>query len=79
MKIKSVKISAKRAFPAAAIPPAIRKVLAGNAAAKAVFEKMPPSHRNEYVKWISEAKKEETMQRRLSQLIPKLLAKEGEK
>ena len=58
----------------AKVSSALKKTLAGNAAAKAVFEKMPPSHRNEYVKWILEAKKEETMQRRLDQLIPKLLA-----
>ncbi len=57
------------------MPSAVKKTLAKNAVAKAVFEKMPPSHRNEYVKWISEAKKEETMQGRLDQLIPKLLAK----
>jgi len=57
------------------MPPAVKKALAKNAVAKAVFEKMPPSHRNEYVKWISAAKKEETRQRQLDQLIPKLLAK----
>jgi uncharacterized protein YdeI (YjbR/CyaY-like superfamily) len=68
-------MSARIKSKALPVPPAVKKALAGNATAKAVFEKMPPSHRNEYVKWISEAKKDETMQRRLDQLIPKLLAK----
>jgi uncharacterized protein YdeI (YjbR/CyaY-like superfamily) len=68
-------MSAQIKSKALPVPPAVKKALAENAVAKAVFEKMPPSHRNEYVKWISDAKKEETMQRRLDQLIPKLLAK----
>lgn len=68
MKVKFKSASLK-------VPTAVKKALAGNVKAKAVFEDMPPSHRNEYVKWISEAKKEETKQRRIEQLIPKLLAK----
>ena len=67
MKAKLISASAR-------VSAVIEKTLAGNVIAKAVFEKMPPSHRNEYVKWILEAKKEETKQRRIEQLIPKLLA-----
>ena len=57
------------------IPPAVRKTLAAHPKAGAIFDKMPPSHQREYVKWIMEAKKAETLQRRLDQLVPKLLAK----
>ena len=68
-------MSAQIKSKARPVPLAVKKTLAENAIAKAVFEKMPPSHRNEYVKWISKARQEETKQRRLDQLIPKLLAK----
>jgi hypothetical protein len=60
-----------------AVPPAIKKALAKEPKAKAIFDKMSFSHQKEYVKWITDAKKPETMQRRLEQLIPKLLAKAG--
>jgi uncharacterized protein YdeI (YjbR/CyaY-like superfamily) len=55
------------------------KALAANPEAKAILDKLPESHRNEYLKWIGEAKKETTMQRRLQKLIPMLLAKKSTK
>jgi uncharacterized protein YdeI (YjbR/CyaY-like superfamily) len=64
---------------AVAIPPVIKKALAKEPRAQAIFAKLPPSHRREYVKWITEAKKEETINRRLAKLIPKLLEKFGSK
>ena len=33
--------------------------------AKPAFERFPPSHKREYVEWITEAKREETRNRRL--------------
>ncbi len=59
--------------------PALEKTLAANSEAEAIFDKLPESHRNEYLKWIGEAKKEATMQRRLQKLIPMLLAKTSAK
>ena len=59
--------------------PALEKTLAANSEAEAIFDKLPESHRNEYLKWIGEAKKEATMQRRLQKLIPMLLAKKSAK
>jgi uncharacterized protein YdeI (YjbR/CyaY-like superfamily) len=51
-------------------PPAdLLAALASNAKARATFEGFPPSHRREYVEWITEAKQEATRQRRLSQAI----------
>ena len=38
-------------------------------AAAAQFEKFPPSHRREYIEWITEAKTEATRQRRLDQAV----------
>ncbi len=68
-------MSAKPKTKALPVPAAVKKALAGNATAKAVIEKMSPSHRDEYAKWILEAKKKETTRRRIEQLISKLQAK----
>ena len=38
-------------------------------AAQAAFEKISPSHKREYVKWIAEAKREDTRARRLQTAI----------
>jgi uncharacterized protein YdeI (YjbR/CyaY-like superfamily) len=58
------------------VPPALRKTLNANPKAKAAFSKLPYSHKREYVSWITSAKKEETVQRRLKQFVPMLLAKQ---
>ena len=60
--------AAKAAKPAA-VPADLAKALKGNAKARATFEKFPSSHRREYVEWITEAKREETRQRRLDTAI----------
>ncbi|MCX6036928.1 MAG: YdeI/OmpD-associated family protein [Chloroflexi bacterium] len=36
------------------------------------FSKLPPSHRKNYIAWISDAKKEETRQRRIQEAIGRL-------
>jgi hypothetical protein len=48
-----------------------------NKEAKAFFDKLSYSHKQEYVTWINEAKKEETRQRRVLKTIEML--KEGRK
>ena len=40
-----------------------------NARARATFEAFSPSHRREYIEWITEAKKEETRAKRLAQTL----------
>ena len=40
-----------------------------NKLARATFERFPPSQQREYVDWISEAKRDETRQKRLTQAI----------
>ena len=37
-------------------PPELTQALADNAAAKAAYEKLPFTHRNEYARWIDEGK-----------------------
>ncbi len=51
--------------PALAVPVELAKALAANHAARATFEKFSPSHKREYVEWITEAKTEATRTRRL--------------
>jgi len=42
---------------------------------KAAFDKLSYSHRKEYVDWINDAKKAETLERRLKKLVSVLVAK----
>lgn len=48
------------------VPPILAKALANNRRARATFEKFSPSHRREYIEWITEAKREETREKRLA-------------
>jgi uncharacterized protein YdeI (YjbR/CyaY-like superfamily) len=50
-------------------PPSLAKALARNTKAKKTYEGFSPSHKREYVEWISEAKTEETRDRRIEQAL----------
>jgi uncharacterized protein YdeI (YjbR/CyaY-like superfamily) len=47
------------------VPPSLAGALKRNAKARATWEKFSPSHRREYIAWLTEAKREETRERRL--------------
>ena len=47
------------------VPPYVRAALKKNAKAGATFEGFSPSHKREYIEWITEAKTEATRQKRL--------------
>lgn len=47
------------------VPDDFLKALRKNPAARKAFEGFSPSHRNEYVEWVTEARADETRQRRL--------------
>lgn len=68
-----VKAPARRAANAAKAlpdtPDDLRAALAKNKKAKATFDAFPPSHRRDYIEWITGAKAEETRQRRLQQAL----------
>ncbi len=49
-----------------AVPPDLTAALKKNAKARTTFERFSPSCRNEYVQWITEAKREETRAKRLA-------------
>ncbi len=59
--------------PLAEIPSELIAALESDPKAKTVFESFPPSHQREYINWITEAKREETKQRRIRQTIENLL------
>ena len=50
-------------------PPSLSKALARNKKAKATYDGFSPSHKREYVEWITEAKSEETRDRRIEQAL----------
>jgi hypothetical protein len=63
-----VKISraARAVKPPVKVPGYFAEALRANEKARAAFEKFPPSHKREYVQWVTEAKTEATRTRRLT-------------
>lgn len=57
------------------VPEDMKKVLSKNIKAKEIFEKLAYSQRKEYVRWINDAKKEETRIARLQNLNSKIIEK----
>ena len=51
------------------VPDDLASALRANEAASAAFEKFRPSHRREYIEWITEARTQATRTRRLEQTI----------
>lgn len=50
-------------------PPELTAALKQNHKAKATWDAFPPSHKREYIEWITEAKREQTRQKRLAQAV----------
>jgi len=59
----------RRPRPEIPMHPALAKALAQNARARATFEGFAPSHRREYLEWITEAKADATRERRIAQTL----------
>ncbi len=55
--------------PALDTPPDLAAALRRNSRARATFDRFSPSHKREYIEWITEAKREETRKRRLAQAL----------
>lgn len=51
------------------VPSYFKKALASNKKAKAVFDAFPPSHKREYLQWITEAKTIPTRDKRIEQAL----------
>lgn len=56
------------------VPPALAAALETDAQAQAAYEQLAYSHRKEYARWIAEAKREETRERRVAQALEMLRA-----
>ena len=54
------------------MPDDLAAVLAGDAEALRVFERMSPSCQREYVQWVTEAKKDATRTRRLAGALTRI-------
>jgi uncharacterized protein YdeI (YjbR/CyaY-like superfamily) len=59
----------KRPKKPLAIPADFMAALKKNKKAQATYERFPPSHKREYLEWVTEAKGEDTRQRRLATAI----------
>jgi uncharacterized protein YdeI (YjbR/CyaY-like superfamily) len=51
------------------IPADVKQALAKNKPAHATFEAFSPSHRREYIEWITEAKQPATRDRRIATML----------
>ena len=60
---------ATRPKPPVEVPPYILTALRKNKQASTAFDALPPSHKREYVEWITGAKGEDTRQRRLDTAV----------
>ena len=67
--VKPVRPAKKAATKPVKTPDDLAAALKKNKKANAAFEKFPPSHRREYIDWITSAKADETRKRRLDQAI----------
>jgi len=54
------------------IPPFVKRALRASPNAWAYFQSLAPSHRRTYIGWISNAKREETRERRLREAVARL-------
>jgi uncharacterized protein YdeI (YjbR/CyaY-like superfamily) len=54
------------------VPEVLAKALAEDSKARAAFDRLAFTYRKEYVRWINEAKRDETRQRRVTQALEAL-------
>jgi uncharacterized protein YdeI (YjbR/CyaY-like superfamily) len=64
--VRIKKVASPSTVVAVEPPPELLKALKKNKAATATFNKLPPSHRKEYITWINEAKTIATREKRIA-------------
>ncbi len=72
VKLASVQPPPRRFQADDALPELIASELALHPVAQKFFRSLPPGHRRNYVRWITEAKQEETRRRRLAKAVEML-------
>lgn len=70
---KTTKKPVRTPEPELPLPEVLSKAFDKNKQAKTVFENFSASHRREYIEWIAEAKREETVQKRVNTTIEQLM------
>lgn len=55
------------------LPEALAAALRADAEAKAAFDKLAFTHRREYATWVAEAKRQQTQERRVAQVLQRIL------
>ncbi len=55
------------------IPDELEEALRDNPEARSAFESMPPSHRREYLEWITESRREATRRQRVEEALAMML------
>lgn len=73
----SVKNAAPKNPVQVTVPADFAIALTTHQKAKEIFEKFPPSHCNEYIKWISEAKTDLTRQKRIATALKRISEEKG--
>ncbi|HEX7290940.1 MAG TPA: YdeI/OmpD-associated family protein [Conexibacter sp.] len=58
--------------PKIEVPPALAAALDGDPVARERFEQLAPSHRKEFARWVADAKRDETRDRRVAQALDML-------
>jgi uncharacterized protein YdeI (YjbR/CyaY-like superfamily) len=53
-------------------PPELAQALDRDPSVREAFDALAPSHRREYVRWVAEAKREDTRERRLEKAVEML-------
>ena len=71
-----VRLSLDTAERTVEIPPALAAALAGDAEAAAAYDQLAFTHRKEFARWIEEAKRDETRERRVAKAVEMLRAGE---
>lgn len=71
--VKPPRKAAAKKRPAPAIPPDLLAALSKNKKAQETFKSFSPSHQREYVEWITEAKRDETRQKRVATTLQWLI------
>jgi hypothetical protein len=67
-----VEIALDEAPREAELPDDLAAALAADAAAQRAYDDLSYTHRNEYARWVSDAKREETRQRRIAETVDRL-------
>ena len=72
----SVELALDTAPREVSVPPALEAALAADPSARAIYDGLAFTHRKEYARWIAEAKREETRERRVAKALAMLKAGE---